>query len=155
MQIEPPKTIEEAIRLLLHYVGIVKITDKNVNKKYKRSKELQVLMNGSGFWQGRMPNIMELKHNIGYVADVTVTHSDKKWEKVLLTELSNIASQWCADEEKYLEEAKEDGERYLKEAEEEEDDGDPLITARGDPDPRPGPLGRLERASEKRARLRR
>ena len=113
MQIEPPKTIEEAIRLLLHYVGIVKITDKNVNKIYKRSKELQVLMNGSGFWQGRMPNIMELKHNIGYVADVTVTHSDKKWEKVLLTELSNIASQWCADEEKYLEEA--------KEAEEEED----------------------------------
>ena len=121
MQIEPPKTIEEAIRLLLHYVGIVKITDKNVNKIYKRSKELQVLMNESGFWQGRMPNIMELKHNIGYVADVTVTHSDKKWEKVLLTELSNIASQWCADEEKYLEEAKEDGERYLKEAEEEED----------------------------------
>ena len=121
MQIEPPKTIEEAIRLLLHYVGIVKITDENVNKIYKRSKELQGLMNGSGFWQGRMPNIMELKHNIGYVADVTVTHSDKKWEKVLLTELSNIASQWCADEEKYLEEAKEDGERYLKEAEEEED----------------------------------
>tara|TARA_R100000988_G_C3974970_1_gene153586 strand:+ start:309 stop:611 length:303 start_codon:yes stop_codon:yes gene_type:complete len=67
-------------------------------------------MNGSGFWQGRMPNIMELKDNIGYVADVTVTHSDKKWEKVLLTELSNIASQWCADEEKYLEEAKEEDE---------------------------------------------
>ena len=110
MQIEPPKTIEEAIRLLLHYVGIVKITDENVNKIYKRSKELQVLMNGSGFWQGRMPNIMELKHNIGYVADVTVTHSDKKWEKVLLTELSNIASQWCADEEKYLDEAKEEDE---------------------------------------------
>jgi|TARA_R100000234_G_C4890222_1_gene131115 hypothetical protein len=89
-------------------VGIVKVTDKNVNKIYKRSKQLQVLMNGSGFWQGRMPNIMELKDNIGYVADVTVTHSDKKWEKVLITELSNIASQWCADEEKYLEEAKEE-----------------------------------------------
>ena len=108
MQIQEPTTIEEAIRLLLHYVGIVKVTDKNVNKIYKRSKQLQVLMNGSGFWQGRMPNIMELKDNIGYVADVTVTHSDKKWEKVLLTELSNIASQWCADEEKYLEEAKEE-----------------------------------------------
>ena len=26
----------------------------------------------------------------------------------MLTELSNIASQWCADEEKYLEEAKEE-----------------------------------------------
>ena len=110
MQIQEPTTIEEAIRLLLHYVGIVKVTDKNVNKIYKRSKQLQVLMNGSGFWQGRMPNIMELKDNIGYVADVTVTHSDKKWEKVLLTELSNIASQWCADEEKYLEEAKEEDE---------------------------------------------
>ena len=108
MQIEPPKTIEEAIRLLLHYVGIVKITDKNVNKIYKRSKELQVLMGGSGFWEGRMPNITELKQHIGYVADVTVTHSDKKWEKVLLKELSNIATQWCKDEEKYLEEAKED-----------------------------------------------
>ena len=108
MQIQEPTTIEEAIRLLLHYIGIVKVTDKNVNKIYKRSKQLQVLMNGSGFWQGRMPNIMELKDNIGYVADVTVTHSDKKWEKVLITELSNIASQWCADEEKYLEEAKEE-----------------------------------------------
>ena len=110
MQIQEPTTIQEAIRLLLHYVGIVKITDKNVDKIYKRSKQLQVLMNGSGFWQGRMPNIMEIKNNIGYVADVTVTHSDKKWEKVLLTELSNIASQWCADEEKYLEEAKEEDE---------------------------------------------
>jgi len=110
MQIQEPTTIQEAIRLLLHYVGIVKITDKNVDKIYKRSKQLQVLMNGSGFWQGRMPNIMEIKNNIGYVADVTVTHSDKKWEKVLLTELSNIASQWCADEEKHLEEAKEEDE---------------------------------------------
>ena len=118
MQIEPPKTIEEAIRLLLHYIGIVKVTDKSIDKIYKRSKELQVLMGGSGFWEGRMPNITELKQHIGYVADVTVTHSDKKWEKVLLKELSNIATQWCKDEEKYLEEAKEDGERYLKEQEE-------------------------------------
>jgi hypothetical protein len=108
MQIEPPKTIEEAIRLLLHYIGIVKVTDKSIDKIYKRSKELQVLMGGSGFWEGRMPNITELKQHIGYVADVTVTHSDKKWEKVLLKELSNIATQWCKDEEKYLEEAKED-----------------------------------------------
>ena len=108
MQIEPPKTIEEAIRLLLQYIGIVKVTDKSIDKIYKRSKELQVLMGGSGFWEGRMPNITELKQHIGYVADVTVTHSDKKWEKVLLKELSNIATQWCKDEEKYLEEAKED-----------------------------------------------
>jgi len=102
MQIQEPTTIEEAIRLLLHYVGIVKVTDDNVDKIYKRSKQLQVLMNGNGFWQGRMPNIMELKDNIGYVADVTVTHSDKKWDKVLLNELSNIATQWCKQEEEHL-----------------------------------------------------
>ena len=117
MQIQEPTTIEEAIRLLLHYVGIVKVTDDNVDKIYKRSKQLQVLMNGSGFWQGRMPNIMELKDNIGYVADVTVTHSDKKWDKVLLNELSNIATQWCKQEEEHL----------AKEEEAEEEEGSKTI----------------------------
>ena len=117
MQIQEPTTIEEAIRLLLHYVGIVKVTDDNVDKIYKRSKQLQVLLNGNGFWQGRMPNIMELKDNIGYVADVTVTHSDKKWDKVLLNELSNIATQWCKQEEEHL----------AKEEEAEEEDGSKTI----------------------------
>jgi len=117
MQIQEPTTIEEAIRLLLHYVGIVKVTDDNVDKIYKRSKQLQVLMNGNGFWQGRMPNIMELKDNIGYVADVTVTHSDKKWDKVLLNELSNIATQWCKQEEEHL----------AKEEEAEEEEGSKTI----------------------------
>ena len=117
MQIQEPTTIEEAIRLLLHYVGIVKVTDDNVDKIYKRSKQLQVLLNGSGFWQGRMPNIMELKDNIGYVADVTVTHSDKKWDKVLLNELSNIATQWCKQEEEHL----------AKEEEAEEEEGSKTI----------------------------
>jgi len=94
MQIEPPKTIEEAIRLLLHYVGIVKITDKNVNKIYKRSKELQVLaraVGSNGFWEGRMPSLKEIKDHIGYTADVTVTHDDKKWNKVLLNEIITLA----------------------------------------------------------------
>ena len=108
MQIEPPKTIEEAIRLLLHYVGIVKLTKDNIKKVYKRSKQLQVIMGGGGFWEGRMPYLKELEEHIGYVADVTVTHSDKKWEKVLLTELSNMADQWCAQEEEHL--AKEESE---------------------------------------------
>jgi len=117
MQIQEPTTIEEAIRLLLHYVGIVKVTDDNVDKIYKRSKQLQVLLNGNGFWQGRMPNIMELKDNIGYVADVTVTHSDKKWDKVLLNELSNIATQWCKQEEEHL----------AKEEEAEEEEGSKTI----------------------------
>ena len=102
MQIQEPTTIEQAIRLLLHYVGIVKITKSNVKKVYKRSKELQVLMNGGGFWEGRMPYLKELEDNIGYVSDVSATHSDKKWEKVLLSELSNIADQWCIQEEEHL-----------------------------------------------------
>tara|TARA_Y100000401_G_scaffold77234_1_gene62909 strand:+ start:1696 stop:2118 length:423 start_codon:yes stop_codon:yes gene_type:complete len=102
MQIQPPKTIEEAIRLLLHYIGIVKITDDNVQKVYKRSKELQVLMQSGGLWEDRMPYLSELEEHIGYTADVTVTHSDKKWEKVLLGQLSNIAAQWCEQEEEHL-----------------------------------------------------
>ena len=102
MQIQAPKTTEEAIRLLLHYVGIVKITDKNVKKIYKRSKELQVIMGGGGFWEGRMPYLKEIKDHIGYVADVTITHDDKKWQKVMLTELSNIADQWSKQEEEHL-----------------------------------------------------
>ena len=102
MQIQEPTTIEQAIRLLLHYVGIVKITKSNVKKVYKRSKELQILMNGGGFWEGRMPYLKELEDNIGYVSDVSATHSDKKWEKVLLSELSNIADQWCIQEEEHL-----------------------------------------------------
>ena len=111
MQIQPPKTTEEAIRLLLHYVGIVKLTEDNISKVYKRSKELQVLMGGGGFWEGRMPYLKEMEEHIGYVADVTVTHSDKKWEKVLLKELSSIAEQWSKQEEEHLakeEEAKEE-----------------------------------------------
>tara|TARA_R110002020_G_scaffold456566_2_gene673162 strand:+ start:947 stop:1249 length:303 start_codon:yes stop_codon:yes gene_type:complete len=65
-------------------------------------------MAGGGFWQGRMPYLKELEEHIGYVADVTVTHSDKKWEKVLLTELSNMADQWIIQEEEHI--AKEESE---------------------------------------------
>jgi|TARA_R100000781_G_C4067286_1_gene123232 hypothetical protein len=123
MQIQEPTTIEQAIRLVLHYVGIVKLTKANVKKVYKRSKQLQVLMNGGGFWEGRMPYLKELQDNIGYTADVTVTHDDKKWEKVLLTELSNIADQWCIQEEEHLakeEEAdEEDGSKTINEENEE------------------------------------
>jgi len=102
MQIQPPTTIEEAIRLLLHYVGIIKITKNNVKKVYIRSKQLQVIMQGAGMWEGRMPYWKELEDSIGYVADVTTTHSDKKWEKILLEELSNLATQWGTLEEEHL-----------------------------------------------------
>jgi len=103
MQIQPPTTIEEAIRVLLHYVGIVKLTEKNIKKVYKRSKQFQVIMGGGGIWEGRMPYLKELEEHIGYVADVTTAHSDKKWDKVLLDELYNIADQWCKQEEEHLE----------------------------------------------------
>ena len=119
MQIQEPTTIEQAIRLLLHYIGIVKITKSNVKKVYKRSKELQVLMNGGGFWEGRMPYLKELEDNIGYVSDVSVTHSDKKWEKVLLNELSNIADQWCKQEEVHLAKEEQDGSKTINEENEE------------------------------------
>lgn len=102
MQIQAPTTTEEAIRLLLHYVGIVKLTEKNIKKVYRRSKQLQVIMGGGGIWEGRMPYLKELEGYIGYVADVTTTHSDKKWDKVLLDEISNMADHWCKQEEEHL-----------------------------------------------------
>ncbi len=120
MQIQEPTTIEQAVRLLLHDVGIVKITKSNIKKVYKRSKELQVLMGGGGFWEGRMPYLKELEDHIGYTADVTVTHSDKKWGKVLLNELSNIADQWQKQEEEHL--AKEEGEGSSKTINEENEE---------------------------------
>ena len=107
MQIQAPTTIEEAIRLLLHYIGIVKITEDNIQKVYKRSKQLQVIKLGGGFWEGRLPYLKELENHIGYVSDAPVIHSDKKWEKVLITELSRMAEQMCVQEEEHL--AKEEG----------------------------------------------
>jgi len=120
MQIQEPTTIEEAIRLLLHYIGIVKVTDKNADKIYKRSKELQVLaraIGSNGFWQGRMPSLKEIKDHIGYTADVTVTHDDKKWDKVLLKEIVTLAK---AEGEAELE-------RLAKEEEADEEEGSKTI----------------------------
>jgi len=102
MQIQEPTTIEQAIRLVLHYVGIVKITKDNVKKVYKRSKQLQVIMGGGGFWEGRMPYLKELEDHIGFVSDTPLTHSDKKWDKILIEELSNVADQWIIQEEEHL-----------------------------------------------------
>tara|TARA_R110002020_G_scaffold419083_1_gene628311 strand:- start:17 stop:481 length:465 start_codon:yes stop_codon:yes gene_type:complete len=102
MQIQEPTTIEQAVRLLLHYLGIVKITKDNVKKVYKRSKQLQVIMGGGGFWEGRMPYLKELEDHIGFVSDTPLTHSDKKWGKILIEELSNVADQWIIQEEEHL-----------------------------------------------------
>ena len=103
MQIQPPKTIEEAIRLLLHYVGITKLTKDNLKKVYLRSKQLQVIMLKGGFWRGRMPYLEELEAHIGFESEAPMTHDDKKWEMVLVTEITHIAKQWQEEEEEHLE----------------------------------------------------
>ncbi len=103
MQIEPPKTIEEAIKLLLWYVGITKLTKDNLKKVYLRSKQLQVVMQQGGFWEGRMPHLEELEAHIGFESEAPMTHDDKKWDKVLVTEITNIAKQWQEQEEEHLE----------------------------------------------------
>ncbi len=102
MQIQPPTTIEEAIRLLLHYVGITKLTKKNLKKVYLRSKQVQVILQQGGFWQGRMPYLEELEEHIGFEAEAPITHDDKKWEQVMLMEITHIAKQWQTQEEERL-----------------------------------------------------
>tara|TARA_R110000824_G_scaffold77584_1_gene196168 strand:- start:2680 stop:3117 length:438 start_codon:yes stop_codon:yes gene_type:complete len=102
MQIQEPITLEEAVKLLLHYVGITKLTKDNIKKVYLRSKQLQVLMSGGGFWEGRMPYLSELESFINFDADAPVTHNDKKWEMVMMSELTYIAKQWQKQEEEHL-----------------------------------------------------
>jgi|TARA_R100000152_G_C6769141_1_gene194869 hypothetical protein len=102
MQIQPPKTIEEAIKLLLWYVGITKLTKENLKKVYLRSKQLQVIMQQGGFWEGRMPYLEELEAHIGFESEAPMTHDDKKWDKVLVTEITNIAKQWQEQEQEHL-----------------------------------------------------
>ena len=103
MQIQPPTTIEESIRLLLHYVGITKLTKKNIKKVYLRSKQVQVILQQGGFWQERMPYLEELEEHIGFEAEAPVTHDDKKWEQVMVMEITHIAKQWQIQEEERLE----------------------------------------------------
>ena len=103
MQIQEPTTIEEAIKLLLWYVGITKLTKENLKKVYLRSKQLQVIMQQGGFWEGRMPYLEELEAHIGFESEAPMTHDDKKWDKVLVTEITNIAKQWQEQEEEHLE----------------------------------------------------
>ena len=102
MQIQEPITLEEAVKLLLHYVGITKLTKDNIKKVYLRSKQLQVLMSGGGFWEGRMPYLSELEGFIDFDAEAPVTHNDKKWATILMTELTYIAKQWQIQEEQHL-----------------------------------------------------
>jgi len=102
MQIQEPITLEDSIRLLLHYVGITKLTKDNIKKVYLRSKQLQVLMNGGGFWEGRMPYFTELTDFIGFESEAPLTHDDKKWDIILLSEITNIAKQWQIQEEEHL-----------------------------------------------------
>ena len=118
MQIQPPKTIEEAIKLLLWYVGITKLTKDNLKKVYLRSKQLQVVMQEGGFWEGRMPYLEELEAHIDFESEAPITHDDKKWDMVLVMEITNIAKQWQKQEEEHLEKEAEQNEEATKQLEE-------------------------------------
>jgi len=59
-------------------------------------------MNGGGFWEGRMPYLEELQGFIDFESEAPLTHDDKKWELVLISELTNIARQWQIQEEDHL-----------------------------------------------------
>ena len=102
MQIQEPITLQDAVKLLLHYVGITKLPKDNIKKVYLRSKQLQVLMNGGGVWAGRLPYLEELQGFIDFESEAPLTHDDKKWELVLISELTNIARQWQIQEEDHL-----------------------------------------------------
>ena len=48
-QIEPARTIEEAIIQTMAFCGVSKLTKDNVKKLHLRSKQIQYLQNGPGF----------------------------------------------------------------------------------------------------------
>ncbi len=134
MQIQEPITLEDAVKLLLHYIGITKITKGNLKKVYLRSKQLQVLMNGGGFWEGRMPYYSELSDFIGFDSEAPLTHDDKKWDLVLVSEITNIARQWQKQEEDHLKNNEEAPSTINMENEEASEKIEELITKEADPD---------------------
>tara|TARA_R110002051_G_scaffold304414_1_gene373744 strand:- start:245 stop:673 length:429 start_codon:yes stop_codon:yes gene_type:complete len=137
MQIQPPTTIEEAIKLLLHYVGITKLTKKNVKKVYLRSKQLQAIMQGGGFWEGRMPYLRELEEHLDFESEAPKTHDDKKWGLVLVKEITNIAKQWQGQEEAHLSKEEEPSQTINEENEEAKKELEKLTEESGSPKEEP------------------
>jgi len=122
-QIEPAQTIEEAIVQTLAFCGVSKLTKDNVKKVHLRSKQIQYLQNGPGFYiydeqvevpgedgksekiieqRSRMPFLSELKDNIGVANKDINAIDDKQWNKILLEHITAKAKEWIKQEEAYL-----------------------------------------------------
>tara|TARA_Y100001963_G_C6769283_1_gene443967 strand:+ start:1255 stop:1563 length:309 start_codon:yes stop_codon:yes gene_type:complete len=91
-------------------------------------------MNGGGFWEGRMPYFTELADFIDFDSEAPLTHDDKKWDLVLVSEITNIARQWQKQEEDHLRNNEEAPSTINMENEEASEKIEELITKEADPD---------------------
>ena len=122
-QIEPAKTIEEAIIQTMAFCGVSKLTKDNVKKLHLRSKQIQYLQNGPGFYiydeqvevpgedgksekiieqRSRMPYLSEFKDNIGAAHKEIQAIDDKQWNKILVEHIVSKAKEWTEQEEAFL-----------------------------------------------------
>ena len=122
-QIEPAKTIEEAIIQTMAFCGVSKLTKDNVKKVHLRSKQIQYLQNGPGFYiydeqvevpgedgksekiieqRSRMPYLSEFKDNIGAAHKEIQAIDDKQWNKILVEHIVSKAKEWIEQEEAFL-----------------------------------------------------
>ena len=122
-QIEPARTIEEAIIQTMAFCGVSKLTKDNVKKLHLRSKQIQYLQNGPGFYiydeqvevpgedgksekiieqSSRMPYLSEFKDNIGAAHKEIQAIDDKQWNKILVEHIVSKAKEWIEQEEAFL-----------------------------------------------------
>lgn len=122
-QIEPARTIEEAIIQTMAFCGVSKLTKDNVKKLHLRSKQIQYLQNGPGFYiydeqvevpgedgksekiieqRSRMPYLSEFKDNIGAAHKEIQAIDDKQWNKILVEHIVSKAKEWIEQEEAFL-----------------------------------------------------
>ena len=122
-QIEPAKTIEEAIIQTMAFCGVSKLTKDNVKKLHLRSKQIQYLQNGPGCYiydeqvevpgedgksekiieqRSRMPYLSEFKDNIGAAHKEIQAIDDKQWNKILVEHIVSKAKEWIEQEEAFL-----------------------------------------------------
>ena len=122
-QIEPARTIEEAIIQTMAFCGVSKLTKDNVKKLYLRSKQIEYLQNGPGFYiydeqvevpgedgksekiieqRSRMPYLSEFKDNIGAAHKEIQAIDDKQWNKILVEHIVSKAKEWIEQEEAFL-----------------------------------------------------
>ena len=122
-QIEPARTIEEAIIQTMAFCGVSKLTKDNVKKLHLRSKQIQYLQNGPGFYiydeqvevpgedgksekiieqRSGMPYLSEFKDNIGAAHKEIQAIDDKQWNKILVEHIVSKAKEWIEQEEAFL-----------------------------------------------------